>query len=106
MYVQHYSNLNDETKFVLDFNESFTNPLRRTEILNSTNISVQPASTRNSLLFSPHSSLRVTRARVWKARIESPLFNVKTYAMDLERLYRVLWEKYQRGEKPDHVGVN
>jgi hypothetical protein len=25
-------------------------------------------------------SLRATRARVWSARIDSPLFNVKTYA--------------------------
>jgi hypothetical protein len=50
-------------------------------------------------------SLRATRARVWSARIDSPLFNVKTYAADLERLYKVLWDRYQRGEKPDHVRV-
>jgi hypothetical protein len=48
-------------------------------------------------------SLRVTRARVWKARIDSPLFNVQTYTTNLERLYRVLWDKYERGEDPDHA---
>ena len=43
------------------------------------------------------------RAKVWKGRTDSPLFNCKTYATDLERLFEVMWEKFSRGEKPDHV---
>ena len=48
-------------------------------------------------------SLRGMRAKVWKGRTESPLFNCKTYATDLERLFEVMWQRYARGEKPDHI---
>jgi len=44
-----------------------------------------------------------TRAKVWKQRIDSPLFCVKTYAQDLEKVFRLMWEKYARGERPDHL---
>lgn len=47
--------------------------------------------------------LKAIRAKVWKARAESPLFNVKIYTSNLERLYRRMWSKYERGEKPDHI---
>jgi len=49
--------------------------------------------------------LQGTRAKVWKHRIESPLFCVKTYASDLEKLFRAIWERYSRGEKSDHITV-
>ncbi len=48
-------------------------------------------------------SLQGTRAKVWKQRMDSPLFNVRTYASDLEKLLRLVYEKYMRGEKVDHV---
>lgn len=48
-------------------------------------------------------SLRTTRAKVWKNRLDSPLFNCSMYANDLERLYGAMWEKYQHGENPDHI---
>jgi protein O-GlcNAc transferase len=47
--------------------------------------------------------LRGMRAKVWQGRTESPLFNCKVYATDLERLFNVMWEKYARGEKADHI---
>merc|ERR1712142_1274364 len=47
--------------------------------------------------------LRGMRAKVWKGRTESPLFNCKTYATDLERLFNLMWQRFARGEKPDHV---
>lgn len=47
--------------------------------------------------------LKAIRAKVWAARTESPLFNVKTYATNLEKLFYRMWERYQRGEKPDHI---
>lgn len=47
--------------------------------------------------------LKAIRAKVWKARTESPLFNVKTYTSNLEKLYRRMWAKYERGEEPDHI---
>ena len=43
------------------------------------------------------------RAKVWAGRTTSPLFNVKTYATDLESLFEVMWEKFSRGEKASHV---
>ena len=41
--------------------------------------------------------------KVWKGRTESPLFNVKTYTMGLEGLFYKMWEKYENGDKPDHI---
>ncbi|XP_076649492.1 O-linked N-acetylglucosamine (GlcNAc) transferase sxc isoform X1 [Halictus rubicundus] len=49
--------------------------------------------------------LKAIRAKVWKARSESPLFNCKLYALGMEMLYRKMWERYARGEKPDHVAA-
>uniref|UniRef100_A0AAX7U7Y6 UDP-N-acetylglucosamine--peptide N-acetylglucosaminyltransferase 110 kDa subunit n=1 Tax=Astatotilapia calliptera TaxID=8154 RepID=A0AAX7U7Y6_ASTCA len=47
--------------------------------------------------------LKMVRARVWKQRICSPLFNTKQYTMDLERLYLQMWEHHSNGNKPDHL---
>ncbi|KAK2711990.1 hypothetical protein QYM36_010872 [Artemia franciscana] len=47
--------------------------------------------------------LKAMRAKVWKMRADSPLFDVKIYASDMERLYYRLWERYSRGEKADHT---
>merc|ERR1739848_905961 len=46
---------------------------------------------------------RAIRAKVWKQRMESPLFCVKTYASDLEKVFEAMWDKYQAGEKSDHI---
>lgn len=43
------------------------------------------------------------RARVWKQRICSPLFNTKQYTIDLERLYLKMWEHLSSGIKPEHL---
>lgn len=43
------------------------------------------------------------RAKVWAARTESPLFDCKKYAEGMEELFGKMWEKYARGEKPDHI---
>lgn len=43
------------------------------------------------------------RARVWKQRICSPLFNTKQYTTDLERLYLQMWEHHSNGNKPEHM---
>ncbi|CAH1776946.1 unnamed protein product [Owenia fusiformis] len=50
----------------------------------------------------PH-YLKDIRAKVFKQRTESPLFNTKLYASHLEKLYRSMWEKYEHGEKPEHI---
>merc|ERR1740129_174534 len=47
--------------------------------------------------------LRGVRAKVWKGRLESPLFNVKTYATDMEDLFYKMFDKFKRGEKPSHI---
>ncbi|OAD60022.1 hypothetical protein WN48_06184 [Eufriesea mexicana] len=49
--------------------------------------------------------LKAIRAKVWKARSESPLFSCKLYAVGMEMLYKKMWERYSRGEKPDHVAA-
>jgi protein O-GlcNAc transferase len=47
--------------------------------------------------------LRAMRAKVWKNRIDSPLFNVKHYTKNLEDLYEKIWTRYECGEAPDHI---
>ena len=59
----------------------------------------------NKLFSSSNFSLAGTRAKVWKLRLESPLFCVKTYASDLEKLFKLIWERYSRGEKSDHISA-
>ncbi|KAL5012673.1 hypothetical protein ScPMuIL_011224 [Solemya velum] len=47
--------------------------------------------------------LRAVRAKVWKARTSSPLFNCKMYSSNMEKLYEQMWEKYEQGLPPDHI---
>jgi len=41
------------------------------------------------------------RLKVWRARLESPLFNCSMYANDLEKVYMTMWHMYRNGQKPD-----
>ncbi|XP_014613877.1 PREDICTED: UDP-N-acetylglucosamine--peptide N-acetylglucosaminyltransferase 110 kDa subunit isoform X2 [Polistes canadensis] len=50
--------------------------------------------------------LKATRAKVWQARSESPLFDCRAYANGMEMLYSLMWERFARGEKPDHVAAS
>jgi protein O-GlcNAc transferase len=47
--------------------------------------------------------LRGMRAKVWKGRTTSKLFNCQQYAADIEKLFIAMWDKFARGEKPDHI---
>ncbi|KQS71055.1 UDP-N-acetylglucosamine--peptide N-acetylglucosaminyltransferase 110 kDa subunit isoform X1 [Drosophila erecta] len=49
--------------------------------------------------------LKALRAKVWKARVESPLFDCSQYAKGLEQLFLRMWEKYENGELPDHISA-
>lgn len=49
--------------------------------------------------------LKAIRAKVWKARGDSPLFDCKQYATGLETLFFKMWEKYVRGEPADHISA-
>ncbi|KMY91610.1 uncharacterized protein Dsimw501_GD17889, isoform C [Drosophila simulans] len=49
--------------------------------------------------------LKALRAKVWKARVESPLFDCSQYAKGLEKLFLRMWEKYENGEIPDHISA-
>lgn len=49
--------------------------------------------------------LKAIRAKVWKARAESPLFDCKQYAQGLEKLYSKMYEKLVRGEAADHISA-
>ena len=43
------------------------------------------------------------RAKVWLSRTTTTLFSCKMYATDIEKLYKLMWEKFSRGEKPEHI---
>ncbi|CAH1267037.1 UDP-N-acetylglucosamine--peptide N-acetylglucosaminyltransferase 110 kDa subunit-like isoform X2 [Branchiostoma lanceolatum] len=47
--------------------------------------------------------LRRIRAKVWKLRRTSPLFDCHQYALDMERLYRRMWARYEKGLPADHI---
>ncbi|XP_009858570.2 UDP-N-acetylglucosamine--peptide N-acetylglucosaminyltransferase 110 kDa subunit isoform X2 [Ciona intestinalis] len=47
--------------------------------------------------------LKSVRAKVWHKRSTSPLFNVKRYVSDLEKLLFKMWRKYENGEDPNHI---
>ncbi|XP_037728327.1 UDP-N-acetylglucosamine--peptide N-acetylglucosaminyltransferase 110 kDa subunit isoform X4 [Drosophila subpulchrella] len=49
--------------------------------------------------------LKTMRAKVWKARVESPLFDCSQYAKGLEKLFLRMWEKFENGELPDHISA-
>ncbi|KAK3577263.1 hypothetical protein CHS0354_030548 [Potamilus streckersoni] len=49
--------------------------------------------------------LRALRAKIWKARTSSPLFNCKTYAYNMEKLFWKMWKHHQAGNPPDHLAV-
>lgn len=47
--------------------------------------------------------LKAIRAKVWQARTDSHLFDVKLYVNNLEGLFIRMWKKYENGELPDHI---
>jgi len=47
--------------------------------------------------------LKAIRAKVWCNRVESPLFNVRTYTSNLEKLFYKMWEQYSENDTLDHV---
>ena len=48
-------------------------------------------------------SLKAIRAKVWKNRTDSPLFNIRAYTRNLEDLYWRMWERRESGAEPDHL---
>lgn len=49
--------------------------------------------------------LRAMRAKVWKARVDSPLFDCKQYANGLEKLFDIMWKKFSVGEQADNISA-
>lgn len=49
--------------------------------------------------------LKGMRAKVWKARVDSPLFDCVQYAKGLEMLFMRMWQKFLRNEPPDHISA-
>lgn len=49
--------------------------------------------------------LKALRAKVWKARVDSPLFDCSQYAKGLENLFLRMWERFHRNEDPDHISL-
>lgn len=47
--------------------------------------------------------LKSVRAKVWKARTDSHLFDVKLYVKSLENLFIRMWRRYENDEEPDHI---
>ena len=48
-------------------------------------------------------SLRKMRAKIWKLRTVSELFNTETYARDLEQLFHLMWKRHESGLPVDHI---
>lgn len=48
-------------------------------------------------------SLKAIRAKVWAARMESPLFNVRAYTANLEKLFFKMWARYEENQPLDHI---
>ena len=46
------------------------------------------------------------RARLAEARLATPLFDTARYSRDLESAYCQMWERWRRGEKPQHFSVH
>ncbi|CAB3402561.1 unnamed protein product [Caenorhabditis bovis] len=46
------------------------------------------------------------RAKVWKARTTSTLFDVKQYCRDMEALLHQMWKRYEEGLPVDHITNN
>lgn len=47
--------------------------------------------------------LKAIRAKVWTARVESPLFDCQQYTRGLEKLYTIMYDRLNRGEPVDHI---
>ncbi|VDD83022.1 unnamed protein product [Mesocestoides corti] len=47
--------------------------------------------------------LNAIRAKVWKLRETSPLFNCRSYTADLEALYGRMWQQYESGQGFTHI---
>ncbi|KAG9509114.1 UDP-N-acetylglucosamine--peptide N-acetylglucosaminyltransferase 110 kDa subunit, partial [Fragariocoptes setiger] len=47
--------------------------------------------------------LKAIRAKVWQARTDSRLFDVKSYVVNLESLFLKMWRRYEQGHEPDHI---
>ncbi|PAV88559.1 hypothetical protein WR25_21848 [Diploscapter pachys] len=47
--------------------------------------------------------LSMMRAKVWKARTTSTLFNVKQYCSDMETLLHLMWKRFEEGLPVDHI---
>jgi len=48
-------------------------------------------------------SLQGMRAKVWRLRMNSELFDVAKYTANLERVYHQMWERHEKGEPVDHL---
>lgn len=49
--------------------------------------------------------LKTLRAKVWKARADSPLFDCSQYAKGLEKLFLRMWQRFLRSDPPDHISA-
>lgn len=47
--------------------------------------------------------LSLLKSRIQSARMTAPLFDTELYTHDLEDLFKVMWERYEKGLPPDHV---
>ena len=43
------------------------------------------------------------KKRVWDGRLESPLFDIKQYAHDMEVVYKKMWDRYRHNVEVDHI---
>ena len=46
---------------------------------------------------------KAIRAKVWKSRITSTLFDTKNYAKEIEGVFSKIWHRHAKGLPPDHI---
>ncbi|XP_062513815.1 UDP-N-acetylglucosamine--peptide N-acetylglucosaminyltransferase 110 kDa subunit-like isoform X2 [Corticium candelabrum] len=47
--------------------------------------------------------LKSLKAKICRARVSSPLFNVERYTQDLESVFFKMWDRHTNGLEPDHL---
>ena len=46
---------------------------------------------------------KAIRAKVWKSRTTSTLFDTKNYAKEIEGVFTKIWQRHAKGLPPDHI---
>ena len=43
------------------------------------------------------------RARIWESRLTNNLFSTADYASKMEEIYKKMFDRHKKSERPDHL---